>query len=93
MVLDADALWELEPGDWPAPRFSRRMRVSSRGSSAATRREIAAHRLVSVQEAAEKFNAVVVLKGEDSLVAAPGGGVLVCALGSRSSQRPEPATS
>jgi NAD(P)H-hydrate epimerase len=34
-----------------------------------------------VQEAAERFDSVVVLKGEDSLVAAPGGGVLVCALG------------
>jgi NAD(P)H-hydrate epimerase len=44
-------------------------------------KEVAAHRLASVQEAAEKFRAVVVLKGEDSLVAAPGRGVLVCALG------------
>jgi NAD(P)H-hydrate repair Nnr-like enzyme with NAD(P)H-hydrate dehydratase domain len=34
-----------------------------------------------VQEAAERFECVVVLKGEDSLVAAPGSGVLVSALG------------
>jgi NAD(P)H-hydrate epimerase len=80
-VVDADALFELEPGDWPAPRVltpheGELGRLLGRES-----KEIAAHRLASVQEAAEKFNAVVVLKGEDSLVAAPGGGVLVCALG------------
>src|SRR4029077_7422359 len=80
-VVDADALFELEPGEWPAPRVlppheGDRARLLGRDS-----KEIAAHRLASVQEAAEKFKAVVVLKGEDSLVAAPGGGVLVCALG------------
>jgi NAD(P)H-hydrate epimerase len=81
MVVDADALFELEPGGWPAPRVltpheGELARLLGRESS-----EIAAHRLASVQEAAEKFDAVVVLKGEDSLVAAPGRGVLVCALG------------
>jgi NAD(P)H-hydrate epimerase len=80
-VVDADALFELEPGDWPAPRVltpheGELGRLLGRDS-----KEIAAHRLASVREAAEKFNAVVVLKGEDSLVAAPGAGVLVCALG------------
>ena len=80
-VVDADALFELEPRDWPAPRVltpheGELGRLLGRDS-----KEIAAHRLASVQEAAEKFNAVVVLKGEDSLVATPGGGVLVCALG------------
>jgi ADP-dependent NAD(P)H-hydrate dehydratase / NAD(P)H-hydrate epimerase len=80
-VVDADALFELEPGEWPAPRIltpheGELARLLGRESM-----EVAAHRLVSVQEAAEKFGAVVVLKGEDSLVAAPGSGVLVCALG------------
>jgi NAD(P)H-hydrate epimerase len=80
-VVDADALFELQPGDWPAPRIltpheGELGRLLGRDS-----KEIAAHRLASVQEAAERFNAVVVLKGEDSLVAAPGAGVLVCALG------------
>ncbi len=81
LVVDADALFELEPGEWPAPRVltpheGELARLLGRES-----KEIGAHRLASVQEAAEKFNAVVVLKGEDSLVAAPGRGVQVCALG------------
>jgi NAD(P)H-hydrate epimerase len=80
-VVDADALFELEPGKWPAPRVltpheGELARLLGRES-----KEIAAHRLASVQEAAERFDCVVVLKGEDSLVAAPGRGVLVCALG------------
>jgi ADP-dependent NAD(P)H-hydrate dehydratase / NAD(P)H-hydrate epimerase len=80
-VVDADALFELELGEWPAPRVltpheGELARLLGRES-----KEIAAHRLASVQEAAERFDAVVVLKGEDSLVAAPGGGVLVAALG------------
>ncbi len=81
MVVDADALFELEPGEWPAPRIltpheGELARLLGRES-----KEIAAHRLTSVREAAERFNCVVVLKGEDSLIAAPGGGVLVSALG------------
>ena len=80
-VVDADALFELEPGHWPAPRVltpheGELARLLERES-----KEIAAHRLASVQEAAERFDAVVVLKGDDSLVAAPGRGVLVVAMG------------
>ncbi len=81
VVVDADALFELEPADWPAPRVltpheGELGRLLGRES-----REIAAHRLASVREAAEKYRCVVVLKGEDSVVAAPGRGVLVAALG------------
>jgi NAD(P)H-hydrate epimerase len=80
-VVDADALFELEPGEWPAPRVltpheGELSRLLARESS-----EVAAHRLASVQDAAERFGCVVVLKGEDSLIAAPGGRVLVSALG------------
>jgi ADP-dependent NAD(P)H-hydrate dehydratase / NAD(P)H-hydrate epimerase len=39
--------------------------------------EVAAHRLHSVREAAERSGAVVLLKGDDTLVAAPGGPVAV----------------
>jgi hydroxyethylthiazole kinase-like uncharacterized protein yjeF len=80
-VVDADALHELEPRDWPAPRVltpheGELGRLLGRESA-----EVAAHRLASVREAAERFGCVVVLKGEDSLIAAPGRGVLVSALG------------
>jgi hydroxyethylthiazole kinase-like uncharacterized protein yjeF len=80
-VVDADALFELEPAEWPAARIltpheGELARLLGRESG-----EIAAHRLASVKEAAERFGCVVVLKGEDSLVAAPGRGVFVSALG------------
>jgi ADP-dependent NAD(P)H-hydrate dehydratase / NAD(P)H-hydrate epimerase len=39
--------------------------------------EVAAHRLASVRAAAERSGCVVVLKGDDSLVAAPGGPVAI----------------
>jgi NAD(P)H-hydrate epimerase len=80
-VVDADALFGLEPGEWPAPRVltpheGELGRLLGRDS-----REIAAHRIASVREAAERFRCVVLLKGADTLVAAPGRGLLVCALG------------
>jgi hydroxyethylthiazole kinase-like uncharacterized protein yjeF len=81
VVADADALFGLEPGDWPAPRVltpheGELARLLRRGSH-----EVAGHRLASAREAAERFGCVVLLKGEDSIVAAPGRGVLVSALG------------
>jgi len=81
MVIDADALFELEPASWPAPRVltpheGELARLLGRES-----REIAAHRIASVREAAERFACVVVLKGADTLVAAPGANLLVSALG------------
>jgi NAD(P)H-hydrate epimerase len=81
MVIDADALFELEPARWPAarvltPHEGELARLLGRES-----REIAAHRLASVREAAERYGCVVVLKGQDTLVAAPGREVLVSALG------------
>jgi NAD(P)H-hydrate epimerase len=81
MVVDADALFELEPGDWPAPRVltpheGELARLLGRES-----KEIAAHRVSSVREAADRFGCVVLLKGPDTLVAAPGRGLLVVSLG------------
>jgi ADP-dependent NAD(P)H-hydrate dehydratase / NAD(P)H-hydrate epimerase len=81
-VVDADALYELEPADWPAPRvltphegeLARLLGVQSSW--------VAAHRLEAVKRAAETFDCVCLLKGADTLVAAPGEeGVLVVALG------------
>jgi NAD(P)H-hydrate epimerase len=42
---------------------------------------VAAHRLEAVWEAVERFDCVCLLKGADALVAAPGKGLLVAALG------------
>jgi ADP-dependent NAD(P)H-hydrate dehydratase / NAD(P)H-hydrate epimerase len=80
-VVDADALHELAPADWPAPRVltpheGELARLLGRRSE-----EVAAHRLASVREAADRFDCVVLLKGADTLVAAPGRGVLVVTLG------------
>ncbi|MFL5919597.1 MAG: NAD(P)H-hydrate dehydratase [Gaiellaceae bacterium] len=80
-VVDADALHELEPGEWPAPRVltphagevARLLGVESGW--------VDAHRLEAVRRAADRFRCVVLLKGADTLVAAPGHGVLVSASG------------
>jgi hydroxyethylthiazole kinase-like uncharacterized protein yjeF len=81
MVVDADALFELEPADWAGPRVltpheGELARLLGRSSE-----EIAAHRIASVREATDRFGCVVVLKGPDTLVAAPDRGLIVCALG------------
>ena len=80
-VVDADALFELEPADWPAPRVltpheGELARLLGRES-----KDVSAHRIASVRDAAERFGCVVLLKGQDTLVAAPGKGLLVSALG------------
>jgi NAD(P)H-hydrate epimerase len=81
VVVDADALFELEPAAWAGPRIltpheGELARLLGRES-----KDVAAHRLASVREAAERFGCVVLLKGPDTLVAAPGRGVLVSASG------------
>jgi ADP-dependent NAD(P)H-hydrate dehydratase / NAD(P)H-hydrate epimerase len=77
-VVDADALFGLEPGDWPAPRVltpheGELARLLETDSS-----WVAAHRLEAARRAVERFGCVVVLKGEGTIVAAPGEGMLVC---------------
>jgi NAD(P)H-hydrate epimerase len=81
VVADADALFELEPAEWAGPRVltpheGELARLLGRESA-----EVAAHRLASVREAVERFGCVVLLKGPDTLVAAPGAGVIVASLG------------
>jgi hydroxyethylthiazole kinase-like uncharacterized protein yjeF len=80
-VVDADALFGLEPGDWPAPRVltphaGELGRLLGRESA-----WVDAHRLAALREAVERFACVVLLKGADTLVAAPEAGVLVSAHG------------
>jgi NAD(P)H-hydrate epimerase len=80
-VVDADALFELEPGAWAGPRVLTPHEGELARLLGKTSKEIAAHRVESVREATERFGCVVVLKGPDTLVAAPDRGLIVCALG------------
>jgi ADP-dependent NAD(P)H-hydrate dehydratase / NAD(P)H-hydrate epimerase len=81
IVLDADGLWELEPFARGAPtvltphagELARLLNTESR--------EVDAHRLDAVRRAASRFGSVVLLKGADTLVAAPREGVLVAGYG------------
>jgi ADP-dependent NAD(P)H-hydrate dehydratase / NAD(P)H-hydrate epimerase len=80
-VVDADGLHELEPFERTAPtvltphegELARLLGVRSEW--------VAAHRLEAVRRGADSFRCVCLLKGADTLVAAPGEGVLVVSLG------------
>ncbi len=78
-VVDADALFGLEPDDWPAPRVL--TPHSGELARLLTREDVDAHRLDAVRAAADRFGCVVLLKGADTLIAAPGEGVLVAEAG------------
>ena len=80
-VVDADALFELEPAEWPAPRV-----VTPHAGELARLLDdesdwVDAHRLEAVRRAADRLGCVVLLKGADTLIAEPGEGVLVSANG------------
>ena len=80
-VVDADALFGLEPFDRGAPtvltphagELARLLGVDSGW--------VAAHRLEAVTRCAELFGAVVLLKGADTIVRAPDGRTVVCDTG------------
>jgi len=80
-VVDADALFELQPFERMAPTVltphsGELGRLLGRGSD-----WVDEHRLEAVREAAATFGCVCLLKGADTLVAGAGeGGVLVCRL-------------
>jgi ADP-dependent NAD(P)H-hydrate dehydratase / NAD(P)H-hydrate epimerase len=79
-VVDADGLDGLEPFERSAPTVltphsGELGRLLGRESA-----EVDAHRLEAVRAAAAKYGCVCVLKGADTLVAAPGEGTLVCRL-------------
>jgi ADP-dependent NAD(P)H-hydrate dehydratase / NAD(P)H-hydrate epimerase len=77
-VVDGDALWELEPAEWPAPRvltphsgeLARLLGVDSAW--------VDAHRMEALRRAVERFACVVLLKGEGTVAAEPGSGAIVC---------------
>jgi NAD(P)H-hydrate epimerase len=81
IVLDADALWELEPFTRSAPTVLTPHSGELAGLLGTDAREIDAHRIDAVRRAASRFGAVVLLKGADTLVAAPRTGVLVATYG------------
>jgi hydroxyethylthiazole kinase-like uncharacterized protein yjeF len=77
VVVDADALYGLEPGEWRSPvvltpHAGELARLLDRESD-----WVGEHRLAAVCECAERFRAVTLLKGADTLVASPDGPVLV----------------
>jgi NAD(P)H-hydrate epimerase len=76
-VVDADALHELAPFERSAPTVltphsGELGRLLGRES-----RDVDAHRLDALAEAVERYRCVVLLKGADTLVGAPGEGVWV----------------
>src|SRR5438034_1872346 len=81
VVVDADGLFGLEPFERSGPTVL----TPHEGELARLLGEEsewgAAHRLEAVRRGADRFNCVCLLKGPDTLVASPGHGVLVCALG------------
>ncbi len=80
-VVDADALFGLEPGDWPAPRVLT-PHAGELGRLLGEESDwVDAHRLEAVRRAVDRFGCVVLLKGADTLVAGPDEGVLVCTAG------------
>jgi hydroxyethylthiazole kinase-like uncharacterized protein yjeF len=81
VVADADALFDLEPVERSAgtvltPHAGELARLLGTESE-----WVGAHRLEAAQQAAERFGAVVVLKGADTIVAAPGEGAIVSDFG------------
>jgi ADP-dependent NAD(P)H-hydrate dehydratase / NAD(P)H-hydrate epimerase len=77
-VVDADGLYALEPFDREAPTVLT-PHSGELGRLLGEEAEwVDAHRLEALRRAVERFNCVVLLKGEGTLVGAPGAGALVC---------------
>ena len=80
-VVDADALFELEVADWPAPRVLTPHAGELGRLLGEESTWVDAHRLEAVRRAVDRYRSIVLLKGPGTLVAAPGEGVLVCDAG------------
>ncbi len=76
-VVDGDALWALEPAEWPAPRVLTPHSGELGRLIGEEASWVDAHRVAAVRRAVERFGCVVLLKGAGTLIAAPGAGVLV----------------
>ncbi len=83
-VVDADGLYGLEP-EVTAGRGAVTVLTPHAGELArllgTDSAWVSAHRLAAARAGAERFGCVCLLKGADTIVAAPGQGALVCGLG------------
>ena len=77
VVVDADGLWGLEPFGRSAPTVLTPHEGELARLLGESSEWVAAHRLEAVRRAADTFGCVCLLKGADTLVAAPGDGVLM----------------
>lgn len=80
-VVDADALFGLEPVERAAPTVltphaGELARLLGRDAA-----WVGAHRLEAARSAAKQFRSIVLLKGADTIIAAPGAGAIVSDLG------------
>ncbi len=80
-VVDADALFGLEPVERDAPTVLTPHAGELARLLGSESDWVNAHRLAAAQQGADRFGAIVALKGADTIVAAPGSGVIVCDLG------------
>ncbi len=80
-VVDADALFELEPFERSAPTVLTPHAGELARLLGTDSEWVGAHRLEAARTGAERFGAVLVLKGSDTIVVAPGSGAIVCDLG------------
>jgi hydroxyethylthiazole kinase-like uncharacterized protein yjeF len=77
-VVDADALFGLEPGKWASPvvltpHAGELARLLGKDSA-----WVNEHRLAAARECADRFAAVTLLKGADTIVASPSGEAIAC---------------
>jgi hydroxyethylthiazole kinase-like uncharacterized protein yjeF len=80
-VVDADALFGLEPLERAAPTVLT-PHVGELARLVGSDSEwVGAHRLSAARACAERFGAIVLLKGADTIVASPDGTAIVCDLG------------
>jgi len=79
VVLDADGLHELEPGSWRPPVVLTPHAGELGPLLGEASSWVDAHRLEAACRAASRFGCVCLLKGADTIVAAPDEGVLICA--------------
>ena len=81
LVLDADALYELDAGGWAAPAVLTPHAGELARLLGTTSEWVGAHRLEAARAAADRYGAVCLLKGADTIIAAPDAGVVVADLG------------